>query len=219
MKNILAHLKNISGDLRWTGRSGVPGLGVSVAASRHYGPALRQWDEAAAGEAEAAAEASGGKQPGLGARLVRLLNLRRRNTVKLPPSAAAASSEARAAVRRSQSLVTAGNRVKLGQARAAASAGPRHADSDRHVYCDDARPEPGPVSGAGGYICQRCEVARPGLGKTTSPVSVPRPSVKRSVSCHQARLGRREAKKRSGQQPDPAPAPGGAATTKVVPVL
>ena len=115
--------------------------------------------------------------------------------------------------------MTAGNRVKLGQARAAASAGPRHADSDRHVYCDDARPEPGPVSGAGGYICQRCEVARPGLGKTTSPVSVPRPSVKRSVSCHQARLGRREAKKRSGQQRDPAPAPGGAATTKVVPVL
>ena len=202
----------------------MPGLGVSVATSRHYGPALRQWDEAAA-------EESGGKQPGLGARLVRLLNLRRRNTVKLPPSAAAASSEARAAVRRSQSLVTAGTRVKLGGARtAAASAGPRHADSDRAVYCDDARP--GPVSGGGGgrYICQRCEVARPVVVKTTSPVSVPRPSVKRSVSCHQARLGRREAKKRSGGQqpdpapapdpaPDPAPAPGGAATTKVVPVL
>ena len=209
----------------------MPGLGVSVATSRHYGPALRQWDEAAAGEAaEAAAEESGGKQPGLGARLVRLLNLRRRNTVKLPPSAAAASSsEARAAVRRSQSLVTAGTRVKLGGARtAAASAGPRHADSDRAVYCDDARP--GPVSGGGRYICQRCEVARPAVVKTTSPVSVPRPSVKRSVSCHQARLGRREAKKRSGGQqpdpapapdpaPDPAPAPGGAATTKVVPVL
>ena len=48
----------------------MPGLGVSVATSRHYGPALRQWDEAAAGEAaEAAAEESGGKQPGLGARL------------------------------------------------------------------------------------------------------------------------------------------------------
>ena len=203
----------------------MPGLGVSVATSHHYGPALRQWDEAAAGEAaEAAAEESGGKQPGLGARLVRLLNLRRRNTVKLPPSAAAASSsEARAAVRRSQSLVTAGTRVKLGGARtAAASAGPRHADSDRAVYCDDARP--GPVSGGGRYICQRCEVARPAVVKTTSPVSVPRPSVKRSVSCHQARLGRREAKKRSGGQqpdpaPDPAPAPGGAATTKVVPVL
>ena len=210
----------------------MPGLGVSVAASRHYGPALRQWDEAAAGEAaEAAAEESGGKQPGLGARLVRLLNLRRRNTVKLPPSTAAASSEARATVRRSQSLVTAGTRVKLGGARtAAASAGPRHADSDRAVYCDDARPGAGPVSGGGRYICQRCEVARPAVVKTTSPVSVPRPSVKRSVSCHQARLGRREAKKRSGGQqpdpapapdpaPDPAPAPGGAATTKVVPVL
>ena len=210
----------------------MPGLGVSVATSRHYGPALRQWDEAAAGEAaEAAAEESGGNNSGgLGARLVRLLNLRRRNTVKLPPSAAAASSsEARAAVRRSQSLVTAGTRVKLGGARtAAASAGPRHADSDRAVYCDDARP--GPVSGGGRYICQRCEVARPAVVKTTSPVSVPRPSVKRSVSCHQARLGRREAKKRSGGQqpdpapapdpaPDPAPAPGGAATTKVVPVL
>ena len=60
----------------------MPGLGVSVATSRHYGPALRQWDEAAAGEAaEAAAEESGGNNSGgLGARLVRLLNLRRRNT-------------------------------------------------------------------------------------------------------------------------------------------
>ena len=66
----------------------MPGLGVSVAASRHYGPALRQWDEAAAGEAEAAAEESGGKQPGLGARLVRLLNLRREEVGELPPGEA-----------------------------------------------------------------------------------------------------------------------------------
>ena len=90
------------------------------------------------------------------------------------------------------------SKVAAGARTAAASAGPRHADSDRAVYCDDARP--GPVSGGGRYMCQRCEVTRPGLVKTTSPVSVPRPSVKRSVSCHQARLGRREAKKRSGAQ-------------------
>jgi len=198
------------GDYRWTGRSGVPGLGVSV--TRDYGLALRRWDEAARPEVTRETKQS------LGDKIVSMFNLRRRNTVK-----ESAQEKSKASVRRSQSMVTQ-NRKKLGaddknvvrrirsqqqqqqpqqhKTLTKVNSGPgspceTYMGSDKQLYCDKNLQQIQNISrqSFNPYVCHSCLRG----GQPVRPVSlvtpdeaahahlVPRPSVQRSVSHHQQR--------------------------------
>ena len=86
----------------------MPGLGVSVENHYQYDPALRLWDESGVDHGR---HDNGHKS--LGDKLVSLLGIRRRNTVK-PPGVGDSQEQAKVPVRRSQSMVTTLRNKKLG---------------------------------------------------------------------------------------------------------
>jgi len=188
-----------TGDLKWFGRSGVPGLGVSVENHYYDVPALKLWDEAASSDLKHRGE-DDRKQPrqSLSDKLVSIFNIRRRNTFKNPSETP--GSGPKVSVKRSQSMVTTSKKKlglsdnKTGDRNIQTKPGPvppprTNMASDKQLYCDTSRhsslsvpplkQNPAPNSS---FICQNCT--------NNSKVSV-----KRSVSYHER--GRKEAKKQS----------------------
>ena len=100
--------------MKWSGVSGVPGLGVSVASdhghSGHYDAALvlRLWDEAAADTPEHDDTKHSDKHKlSFGDKIASMFKLKRRNTVKgISTSDQNKPSPAHISVKRSQSMVT-----------------------------------------------------------------------------------------------------------------
>ena len=88
----------------------MPGLGVSVENHYQYVPALRLWDEVGVDHGQ---HDNGPGHKSLGDKLVSLLGIRRRNTVK-PPGQGDSQEQVKVPVRRSQSMVTTLRNKKLG---------------------------------------------------------------------------------------------------------
>ena len=111
--------------MKWFGRSGVPGLGVSVENHYQYSPALQLWDQEDPhtdhhphhGHGHPEHDQSSDTKPRqtLRDKIVSKLRLRRRNTVKEKKELEDETKETsvKAPVRRSQSMVTT-TRRKLG---------------------------------------------------------------------------------------------------------
>ena len=95
--------------MKWSGVSGVPGLGVSVTSdhvnTRHHDTAqvLRLWDEA---ETLTSDDIKHSDKLSLGDKIVSLFKLKRRNTVKAVTTDQHKPSPAHISVKRSQSMVT-----------------------------------------------------------------------------------------------------------------
>ena len=102
----------VVGDLKWFGRSGVPGLGVSVENHYYDVPDLKHWDEDANTDLKHPGK-DDQKQPrqSLSDKIVSMFNLRRRNTFKNPSETE--GSRTKVSVKRSQSMVTT-SKKKLG---------------------------------------------------------------------------------------------------------
>jgi len=191
-----------TGDLKWFGRSGVPGLGVSVENHYYDVPDLKHWDEDANTDLKHPGK-DDQKQPrqSLSDKIVSMFNLRRRNTFKNPSETE--GSRTKVSVKRSQSMVTT-SKKKLGLSDKrqtgdiCASAGPgpvppprTNTASDKQLHCDSRQsslstaphtPLKQNLSTNNSFICQNC-------------INNSKVSVKRSVSYHER--GRKEAKKQS----------------------
>merc|ERR1719479_861162 len=99
-----------AGDIGWSGVRGVPGLGCSVKNKYSYVPALQLWEDHSQHSHHRKNQSkkdniqTAGQSQNLGEKIVSLLGLKRRNTMKVPDSRLV--SLPKVSVRRSVSSVT-----------------------------------------------------------------------------------------------------------------
>jgi len=149
------------GDIGWSGVCGVPGLGCSVKNKYSYVPALQLWEDHSHHSHHSKNQSKkdniqpAGQSQNLGEKLVSLLGLKRRNTVRVPESRVV--SLPKVSVRRTVSSVT--PKTKSGQIPWGRMTGGAGSDS------------PVTTSSSGlslGFTCENCVVSRPPVRRTVS---------------------------------------------------
>jgi len=155
-----------NGDIGWSGVCGVPGLGCSVKNKYSYVPALQLWEDhshhshLSKNQSKKDNIQAAGQSQNLGEKIVSLLGLKRRNTMKAPESQVV--SLPKVSVRRSVISVTPKNKSgSIPCARVTLAAG-----------SDSSDPSSNPSSLKQSSTCQNCVVARRG------------PPVRRTLSYH-----------------------------------
>jgi len=155
-----------NGGIGWSGVCGVPGLGCSVKNKYSYVPALQLWEDHSHHSHHSKNQSKqdkfqpAGQSQNLGEKIVSLLGLKRRNTMKVPDSRdCRVVSLPKVSVRRSVSSVS--PKLKSGTIPCGRVTGPASSDS----------PDPS-SSLKQSFTCQNCVVGRRG------------PPVRRTVSYH-----------------------------------
>lgn len=206
-QHILCLGANMNGDLKWFGRSGVPGLGVSVEHHNNYVSALRNWDEAASSDMSDVASQGKNHKTSLGEKIVSMFQLKRRNTVKETSDKTNIQNSAKVQIKRSQSMVTptrnkigvrdkeAGDKKSVVTTKVNLGPPRTNLDSDKQYFCDKSQNVPLKPNKTN-YVCQNCSII------CVNNTSSSKPSIKRSVSYQQRGKNKKEYKKNGLQRRD-----------------
>jgi len=208
-QHILCLGANMNGDLKWFGRSGVPGLGVSVEHPNNYFSALRHWDEAASSDMEQVTDVTAqakNQKTSIGEKIVSMFQLKRRNTVKeTSEKTTNIQNSAKVQIKRSQSMVTptrnklgardkeAGDKKSVTTTKVNLGPLPINLDSDKQYFCDKRQNVPLKPNNTS-YVCQNCNII------CVNNNIASKPSIKRSVSYQQRGKSKKEYKKNGLQR-------------------